>query len=485
MVTSTTSTTAASTTSSLVSALGGGSGIDMQALATNLSVAQFAARNAQIDNQSATLDREISAASTIKSKLLGLSTALGDRVRTGDLAPLPSIANTAVATPSRGTLTGTTGSYSLEVTSLAASQTLTTSSFAASTTPVGSGTLTLHFGTIAGTGTGATFTEDTAHAAVPLSIAAGATLADVASAINGSNSGVSAYVANTANGAQLVLKGQQGAANGFTLEASETPGDPGLSALAWTPAAAPAKLIARSADAAFKLDGVAMTSPTNTLTDVAPGLSLALTGTNPGAPTQIGFSDATSAITAAMTDLTSALNDIMAEIATDSDPTGGDLSKDSGTRTLKRAFGALAGTVVMPNAPAGTPRTLSDLGLATNRDGTFTLDTTRLTATLKSNPAAAAAMFTNGLYGVYSTVDALARKATAASDPNALGGSITRYTAQKAKLATTKTTIAADQEKLRLSLSTRFAHADSNITQSHSTLSFIQGQIAVWNKSGN
>ena len=43
-MTTTSSTSSSSTTQSLVSALGGGSGIDMAALASNLAAAQFSAR---------------------------------------------------------------------------------------------------------------------------------------------------------------------------------------------------------------------------------------------------------------------------------------------------------------------------------------------------------------------------------------------------------------------------------------------------------
>lgn len=95
----TTSTTSATTsaTSSLVTALGGGSGVDMTALANSLAVAQFAGRTDQISTKSDKLDKQISAASNLKSMLLSLSTSLGERVRTGDLSPQPKIGNASVA----------------------------------------------------------------------------------------------------------------------------------------------------------------------------------------------------------------------------------------------------------------------------------------------------------------------------------------------------------------------------------------------------
>ncbi len=219
-----TTSSTSSATSQLVTSLGAGTGIDMAALAENLAAAQFAAKSDRLSSQSTRLEANISAASSLKSMLVNLSASLGDRVRTGDLSPQPTLANSSVAKPSLSGAARPRGTYSLEVTKLATSQTLASPGFAAATTPVGAGSLTLRFGTIAGTG----FTEDTAHAAAAITIPSDATLADVASAINGADAGVTAYIAQTTSGAQLVLKGQEGAANGFILEATETPGEEGL-----------------------------------------------------------------------------------------------------------------------------------------------------------------------------------------------------------------------------------------------------------------
>ena len=112
-----------SATSSLIASLGAGSGIDFAGLAKDLSAAQFANR---IDRNSArkeSVDRQISAASALKSSILQLASSIGDRVRSGDLSSQPTIANSAVASVSRGTVSGR-GSYSLEVTQLAAGQVL-------------------------------------------------------------------------------------------------------------------------------------------------------------------------------------------------------------------------------------------------------------------------------------------------------------------------------------------------------------------------
>ena len=472
--------TTTSATSSIIATLGVGSGIDFAAMATNLAQAQFAARTDRLTNQAETLERQISAASALKSSILQLAASVGDRVRGGDLSTQPAIANASVAAVSRGTASNT-ASYTLEVTTLAAAQTLTTPPYAAATSPTGSGTLTLRFGTVAGAG----FTPDPAQAAVDITVPSGATLADVAGLINGANAGVTAYVANGASGAQLVLKGKEGAVNGFVLEAAETVGEEGLAALAWTPAAAPERLLASAGNAAYKLDGVAMTATSNTINDAAPGLNLKLTGTNPGAPTTIRFSEPNAAVTTFMQDLTAALNELASGLNDVVNPQTGDLARDYGARALRRSLSSLAGSIVMPGAAQGTPATLADLGLATNRDGTFRLDTARLSATLKASPDGVAAMFTTGLFGVYATMDKLARSVSATSDPGSLGGSIARYTAKKTQVSTDQTKLIESQEKLRAQLAQRFAGVDSRVGASKSTLTFLQNQIDAWNASRN
>ena len=470
------------TSTSIVTALGGGSGVDMTALAANLATAQFQSRSERLTTRSETLDRQISVASSLKSQMLQLASALGDRVRTGDLSPQPSLANPSVAVARLAAGSAPAGSYSLEVLALAAPQTLASPAYPAGTAPAGAGTLTLRFGTVAG----AAFTEDTAHTAVTIDIASGATLAEVASAINAKGAGVSAYVANTVDGAKLVLKGSDGGANGFILEAAETVGEEGLAALAWNPASGTAtRLLTGAANASFKLDGLTMSATSNSVNDVAPGLSLTLTGTNIGTPTQVRFSNPSAAITTAMEDLTAALNEIASELSAATAAASGDLARDSGALELRRQLTALAGMLVMPGAAAGAPRTLADLGLATERNGTFRLDPTRLAATLKSDPKGAAAMFTPGLYGVYATFDRIARNATKAGNPGSLAGSITRYTTQQAKVSEDKLKLAAAQETLRAQLTSRFASSERRVGASRSTLSFLQGQIDAWNSPGN
>ena len=188
-------------TTSIASRLGVGSGTDMVALAEDLARAQFETRQLRLEDKSEVVERQISIASTLRSLLSSFASALGDRVRTGDLSAQPNIANASVAKVSSPIGTSGKGTYSLEVTQLAKTQTLASPAYTAATDTVGAGTLTIRFGQT----DNATFTADGSKPAVDITIDPGATLADVAKAINAKNAGVTAYVSQTTAGAQRVM----------------------------------------------------------------------------------------------------------------------------------------------------------------------------------------------------------------------------------------------------------------------------------------
>jgi flagellar hook-associated protein 2 len=469
--------------SSIISALGAGSGVDFLRLAEDIAAASFAAQRGQITARQETLEAQISAAAQLRGSITGLASALGDRIRSGDLAPKGEIANPAVARVSVPAGATPRGSFSLEVTQLAASQTLVSRPLASRDALVGEGTLTLRFGTV----DGASFTPDAARAGVPITVTATDTLATLATKINQASGGaVSAYVATGTNGAQLVMKGREGAANGFVLEASGAGGGAvagDLEYLGWAPASDTGELKSTAGDAVFTLDSVAMTSPTNRVTGLPGGFGLTLTATNAGAPTTLSFGTDSSAFTSVMEDFVAALNDIVAQVNDLAAPVGGELGNDPGARELRRDLGRLASQVVMPNAADGEPRTLADLGLALNRDGTFRLDNARLNRALETSPDAVAAMFTTGASGVFATIDRFARENSLTSDPGSLGGSLKRYELQKAASDERLARIAEQQEALRERLTRQFTASERRVAASQSTLTFLRQQVDLWSNS--
>ncbi|MCX9148856.1 flagellar filament capping protein FliD [Erythrobacter sp. WG] len=474
--------------SSIISALGAGSGVDFIKLAADISAATFAAKRDQLTARKSTLEAQISAVSQLRGAITGLASALGDRVRTGDLAARPQLANPAVAQVTVPAGLSPSGNFSLEVTQLAQSQTLLSRPLASAADLVGQGTLTLRFGTIASTTTGGatttTFTPDGAQAAIDITVTDTDTLASLATKItSASNGAVTAYVATGTGGAQLVMKGREGAASGFVLEATGQGGGAAagdLEYFGWSPAGDTGLLRQTARDATFRIDTVEMTSPTNRVTGLPGGFALNLTATNTGAPTTLSFGNNTAAVSGVMNDFVSALNDIVGQLNDLAAPVGGELGNDPGARELRRDLAGLAGRVVMPGATGTEPRTLGDLGLAVNRDGTFRLDTARLNRSLETNPEAVAAMFTVGINGVFSTMDRFARENSLITDPGSLGGSLKRYETQMASSDDRLARIAEEQEALRLRLTRDFTASERRVAASQSTLQFLRQQVDIW-----
>lgn len=491
--TSTSTTSTGSATEALLTALGVSGNINASSLADELSTAEYSGQVDTLNTQTSTLATQISDSSSLMNLMSTLASSLDTMITTGSLASTPQIASSSVASVSAGTTSGS-GTSSLEVDTLAQGQTIASPTISSATTDVGSGSLTIQLGTISGS----TFTAGS-QSAITVNIAAGSSLATVASAINAAGAGVTAYVASNSNGQQLVISGQQGAANAFTVSATEDSSDPGLSQFAWSPTSSSttgssttgssttgsstgATLAASATDAAYILNGVARTSASNSITDAAPGISLNLTGTNKGSPTTISFSDPTSSVTTAMSDLVTALNSIVSTLNTDT-AAGAALANNSGARQLQQALSALSSTTIMPDATSGEPATLGDLGLTTNKDGTFSLDSTILSSALSAHPQAVAAMFTTGANGVYGTLDDLSLEVNNSTDPNSLAGSVSSLTTQQSSITTQLSTIATQQAALRATLLTQFSALNTVVTADKSTQSFLTQQIALWTNS--
>jgi flagellar hook-associated protein 2 len=469
--------------SSIISALGAGSGVNFTQLAQDISAASFAAQRNQITARQTALEAQISAAGQLRGAVTGLASALGDRIRNGDLAPRPELGNAAVARVSVPAGISPRGNFALEVTQLAQGQTLVGRAYASRDALVGEGTLTLRFGTVAS----ASFTPDAARGAADIAVTATDTLATLATKIiQASGGAVQAYLADGASGAQLVMKGREGAANGFVLEAAgaggaAAPGD--LSYMGWEPATNAGELQTAARDAVFRLDTVERTSSTNRITGLPGGFVLNLTATNTGAPTNLSFASNTDAIASVMNDFVAALNDIVSQLADVAAPIGGELGNDSGARELRRDLAGLASRIVMPAAADGEPRTLADLGLALNRDGSFRLDSARLTRSLQTSPNAVAAMFTTGVSGVFATMDRFARETSFVSDPGSLGGSLKRFETQQAASDERLAKIAEQQEDLRERLTREFTASERRVAASQSTLAFLRQQVDIWSNS--
>lgn len=232
------------------------SGLDTNSIIDSL-VASASTPKLVMEAKKTDLEDLQSAYEELSSRLTDMQTALED---IDTLAEFRSLSGSS-SDEDVATVTvdgdGVVGTYNLTVTQLADSAMLVSDDvFADSdTTSVGvSGdTITLDYG---GTSTVVTLDSNT-------------TLEELADAINDEVDGVTAYVMNTGSGYKLVLSGEDtGASN--TLSITSTTGTLATSFASGTTAASTAQ------DAALTINGVAITSEDNSLSDVIQGVTFEL-----------------------------------------------------------------------------------------------------------------------------------------------------------------------------------------------------------------
>jgi flagellar hook-associated protein 2 len=140
------------------------------------------------------------------------------------------------------------------------------------------------------------------------------------------------------------------------------------------------------ADASVTIDGIPVSSASNTISNVITGVSFQLNGQLPGSPVTVSVEANTDGASQAINSFVSAYNQIIADINAQftydaSSGTSGPLAGDATLRTVQeQLLEAVSGTTV---AGSGTP-TLGSLGITENDDGTLSVDNSTLSNALSN-----------------------------------------------------------------------------------------------------
>lgn len=482
-------TTTTAATASITSTLGVGSGIDTKALVDQLVDAQFANKNTALTKKNDTLTAQISAVSQLSSGITGFASALAALTKTGQLATQPTSSNNGILTVSRLAGANLSGfSAQVEVRQLASAQAAATGPIADRTASIGTGTLTLTLGTATTANNAITGFTPGSTAPVTLTIdSAHSSLDEIAKAINAANTGVTATIVSDADGARLTLKGKSGADQAFTLTANEDPGAPGLAALNVGPGATGTTIGTVAKDAIVAIDGVALKRSTNSINDLIPGIQLDLASAVPGSIVTLGAVRPTAELSEAVTNFVDTFNQLQAVVKGATDGATGALHNDSAAKALSRSLGQLTAVTLVSDAPAGAPTTLAGIGIETNRDGTLSVDATKLSKALADWPDAVEAIFSDGTGAASGGLSAaLTAIATSATDKTyGLGASTTTYSKAQDDIADQETAATDAATKLRDQLTQQFAAMDARVAAYKSTQDFLKQQIDAWNSQDN
>jgi flagellar hook-associated protein 2 len=328
---------------------------------------------------------KISSLGTIKSLASGFQTAIQNLTASLQANSVTS-SNTSVASATAGS-SAATGTYSLNITTLAQAQRLAAAGQASDTSAISTGASTV------------TFTVGTTSTDVK--IAAGATLQDMRTAINAANIGVTATIVNDGSGTPYRLSlssDKEGTSN--AISSITTAGDTAVNnLLAYNPAGNPVVTMAQTvpaANAVFTVNGIAMTKPSNTVTDAIQGVTLTLTNNSTATLTVARDTAAISTATSGFVDAYNALHSqlkIRAAYAT-ATTAAGDLAGDGTLRLMTDQLRGIFGTAATP-ASGGSLTNLSQVGITTQTDGSLKLDSTKLNTAVASNYSDVANLFTS------------------------------------------------------------------------------------------
>ncbi len=371
----------------IVNTLGAGSGIDTDKLVSDLVAAQRLAADKALTARRDSATAKISAIGQVTSTLSAFSTALTSLATGGTLSAQASSSDTG-AVAAAFTNGAAPLNSALEIRRLASSQTLSSTPIADATAAVGQGTLTFTFGAVTSAGGAATaFTANTPASSFTVTIGPGDdSLAGVASAINAAKGGVTATVVRDSGGSRLLLKGATGATQGFTVTA-----DAPLSEFAFGVGQTGMSVAADALNAQLVLDGVPVESPSNTVTDLIPGVKLDLKKAQVGTTVALTSSRDTAALSDAVSAYVDAYNQVqsiltaLTKAPSDADSTdGGALRAESSIRTLQGRLKALTSTRLLPTGNG--PSSLAEIGVKTNRDGTLSIDSAALSKAVAADP---------------------------------------------------------------------------------------------------
>lgn len=383
-----------------ISSLGVGSGIDIPSLVQSLVDAERTPALKRFATQESKLQAKLSSYGIFKGALSSFQSSLTSlRSTSFGQSKIVSVGNGELFTATASTI-ASSGSYSVEVKQLAQSHAIATASGAYTSVSdvVGTGTLTFAFGSYENADDTGVFTQNADKAPKTVEIDADhQTLEGVRDAVNAANIGVQASIVNDGNGYRLSFSSSDsGAENALELTVTEDPVASGLADLTYTSDVKNLTRTAEAQDAIVAINGMEVTRSTNTVSEAIHGVTLELKKASEGNPTQVTVAQSTTGMRSSIEAFVSEFNKLQETINA---ATGynaetkqaGILLGDSMVRSVSAQMRQIIGGAV--SGVSSEYQALVDIGVSTNRNGTLTLDTSKLDAALSKDPTAVARLF--------------------------------------------------------------------------------------------
>ncbi|GAB6034260.1 flagellar filament capping protein FliD [Galenea microaerophila] len=369
----------------------GATTFDVKSMAKVLANADVAALQSNLETKQKRHDTLLSGFDLLKKAFEGFKSQIQDLTTQETFKKMSITSSDPSVIDAQITGDALSGTYNVEVQSIATAQTLATNnSFNSLTDTVGTGDLTINVG-----GVVHTITIDSTNN----------TLAGIQQAIQSADIGVIATTVNTGSGYKLMLTSNETGANNQIQVSVANDGDgndtdnAGLSQLV---TANMTETVAAQ-DATVVVNGLTINSSQNSLDEVIPGVELTLNSADAGTAKRIDIRRDTSEIGQKVqdfVDLYNSMNDIFKTVQSyekddpnsdDYDPTKGALSGNSNVRLMKDQMKAVLQEQIA--GLTGTVQSLADVGIKTKLDGSLELDTTALNNAIAADPDAVGRLF--------------------------------------------------------------------------------------------
>jgi len=347
------------------------------------------------------------------------------------------------------------GSYNVEVVNLASAHKLTSGAVASGTT-LGAGTMQIKAG----------------DKTYDVEVAEGASLADVAKAINAKSggTGVTASVINATDGQHLVFNATKaGQAGALTITTSG--GD--LAQFAYDPANNNTQLSQTTAasNAKVMIDGLEATSSSNELSDAIPGITLSLTKAKSGETFAVSVARDNSTLQTNLQSFITAYNSAVKTLASSSaynatTETASALTGDAMVRTMQSQMRGMV---------SGQVNDLKALGVAIAKDGTLSLDTGKFNTALASDPAATSKLF--GTDGKVSASLTSMLKGVLDSSSGTLTSRTKTLNSQLSSLTDQLSDLDVRMDKVKARYTAQFTAMEQLVTQMQTTSSYLTQQF--------
>ncbi len=389
-----------------VTSTGLGSGLQVNDIVTAIIDAEKVPVQEKIDRDAELATAQISAFGSINSALSTFKDSYKDLSKTSTYSAVNiNSSNTSVLTATAG-IGAQTGVFDVEVQAKAQAQSLVSSTFASPNDAIGTGTLTIRYGSYA-TGSFAV-NPDTTIQTITID-SSNNTLATLRDSLNAdANNGLSASIINDGSGYRLVLTSDK-TGEDYAMEitvadddGNNTDNTSGLSRLAYDDTTQNLTESVAAQNAKIVMNGITITRNSNEIDSVITGVTLNILDAKPGENIRLNINQDTSTVESEIRAFVDNYNSLISQLNefTKVDTASGEKGVLVGDATVRSIETQLRG--VLNNRLehlTGSIKSFANLGIFTKRDGTLEINETnsalpKFSEVLKNNIADVADFFT-------------------------------------------------------------------------------------------